>query len=374
VSQADDTALSANSAHRLAPITYAFTPDQTGVSRIEGITNQILVVVRLASATGSETFASHQQYLINGLVTAFRAGKAEGYTGMLCNGWPKGPQVPLSEEAIDRLHRQAAELRRMAASADERRLYVLANRYDGVVMRRAMYPSLSRADRQYLAASCREEIESRTAYSVPRGQSFLAPTQAAVAMAAHAVRRQFTVPDRSANPAIQSAIMNLAYLITAYGMVPNTSVTDLAATTDVVRTAPSNRHLLLVDDAADVLVSVGAFLVNAGFVVRKAASGDEALAIIASDPRIAALITDFAMPGLNGAELIEQAIQIHPGLRTLVITGYPNADGLDALHSKTTILAKPFRRTALIAVVRSLLETTEAESTTAPYPELINGT
>jgi hypothetical protein len=57
-----------------------------------------------------------------------------------------------------------------------------------------------------------------------------------------------------------------------------------------------------------------------------------------------------------------------------VITGYPNADGLDALHSKTTILAKPFRRTALIAVVRSLLETTEAESTTAPYPELINGT
>ena len=78
MSQADDTALSANSAHRLAPITYAFTPDQTGVSRIEGITNQILVVVQLALASESETFASHQRYLINDLVTACRLAKPKG--------------------------------------------------------------------------------------------------------------------------------------------------------------------------------------------------------------------------------------------------------------------------------------------------------
>lgn len=53
MSQADDTALSDNSAHLLALITYAFIPDQTDMSRIEGITNQILVVVRLALASGS---------------------------------------------------------------------------------------------------------------------------------------------------------------------------------------------------------------------------------------------------------------------------------------------------------------------------------
>ena len=67
------------------------------------------------------------------------------------------------------------------------------------------------------------------------------------------------------------------------------------------------------------------------------------------------LITDFAMPGLNGVELIAQATQIRPNLKTLVITGYPDADGLAELPPHTTILVKPFRRDVLIAGVRSLL-------------------
>jgi len=62
--------------------------------------------------------------------------------------------------------------------------------------------------------------------------------------------------------------------------------------------------------------------------------------------------------------LIVQATQIRPDLKTLVITGYPNADGLDALPSKTAVLVKPFRRTALINVVRSLFDTTEAQTIT----------
>jgi CheY-like chemotaxis protein len=286
---------------------------------------------------------------------------------MLCNGWPKGPQVPLSQDAIVRLHERAAELRQMANGADARRLHALADRYDKIATRRAMHSLLSVADRQYLADTCRKEVESRTAYSAPRNLSFLAPTQAAQAMAADAIGRRFVFPETSENPAIRSAIMKLAYLITAYDMVPNTPEVDLTATKDNGHTASSDQHLLLVDDAADVLVSVGAFLVNAGFVVRKAASGDDALAIVASDPRIAVLVTDFAMPGLNGVELIAQATQIRPDLKTLVITGYPNADGLSALPQQTAVLAKPFRRTALIAMVRSLFETTETEhKTTAP--------
>ncbi len=135
---------------------------------------------------------------------------------------------------------------------------------------------------------------------MPVGPPYLAPTQATLAMATHAIGRQFVFPDTSADPAIRSAIMKLAYLITAYGMVPNAPAMDLTATQQSGRTASSaGQHLLLVDDAADVLVSVGAFLVNAGFLVRKTASGDEALAIIASDPRIEVLVTDFAMPGLK---------------------------------------------------------------------------
>jgi CheY-like chemotaxis protein len=277
---------------------------------------------------------------------------------MLCNGWPKGPQFPLSEDAIARLHKRANELRQMAARTDEPRLHLLADRYDKVAVRRA----LSTADRQYLAETCRRELESRAADSVSRSLSLLAPTPAAQAMAADAIGRRFVVPDTSGHPAIRSAILNLAYLITAYGMAPNTPKLDLATTNDSEHSPRADQHLLLVDDAPDVLVSVGAFLMNAGFVVRKIASGDEALAIIASDTRIKVLVTDFAMPGLNGADLIAQATQIRPDLKNLVITGYPNADGLSALPAQTAVLSKPFRRTALINMVKSLFDTTEEET------------
>ncbi len=61
------------------------------------------------------------------------------------------------------------------------------------------------------------------------------------------------------------------------------------------------------------------------------------------------------MPGLSGVELIVQASQIRPHLKALVITGYPNADGLAELPPQTAILVKPFRRDTLIAGVKSLL-------------------
>ena len=47
----------------------------------------------------------------------------------------------------------------------------------------------------------------------------------------------------------------------------------------------TKHHVLLVDDVDDVLVSVGAFLVKEGYAVHKAASGDEALRLIASESR-----------------------------------------------------------------------------------------
>ena len=111
----------------------------------------------------------------------------------------------------------------------------------------------------------------------------------------------------------------------------------------------------MVDDATDVLVTVGAFLANAGFAVQKATSGDQALELIANDPQIEVLVTDFAMPGLSGADLITQAMQVRPDLKTLVITGYPSADGLAEVAAHTKILVKPFRRAALIAEVKVLV-------------------
>ena len=111
----------------------------------------------------------------------------------------------------------------------------------------------------------------------------------------------------------------------------------------------------MVDDEARVLATLGAFLTHAGFAVQKTADGDEALRMIANDPAIEVLVTDFAMPGMSGAELISRAEKIRPNLKALMMTGYPDADELAQLPPDTPVLLKPFRRADLIAGVRSLV-------------------
>jgi CheY-like chemotaxis protein len=115
-------------------------------------------------------------------------------------------------------------------------------------------------------------------------------------------------------------------------------------------------RVLVVDDVQDVLVTVGAFLAKEGYSVIKASNGEQALQAIASDPGIGLLISDFVMPGMNGAELVAQATGLRPHLRGILITAYPDADGIEDIAPLVTILPKPFRRDVLMTAVRSLLD------------------
>lgn len=117
---------------------------------------------------------------------------------------------------------------------------------------------------------------------------------------------------------------------------------------------PGRLRALLIDDEADILVVVGAFLESSGFDVLRASSGDAALAIIAAGERIDLLVTDYAMPGLSGKDLAIAARGLVEGLRTLIITGYPEANALSDLPEGIALLAKPFRRAELSLRVRLL--------------------
>ncbi len=123
--------------------------------------------------------------------------------------------------------------------------------------------------------------------------------------------------------------------------------------------ASSSRHpqprILVVDDEPNVLMTIGALLAKAGFEVRKTTQGDEALRMIADDPAIEIVVTDFSMPEMSGARLISDAIRIRPNIKALMMTGYPNSDGLAELPRDTPVIAEPFRRAELIAEIKALL-------------------
>ncbi|MGQ0749499.1 MAG: response regulator [Betaproteobacteria bacterium] len=62
-------------------------------------------------------------------------------------------------------------------------------------------------------------------------------------------------------------------------------------------------YILVVDDDAMSRILIAHYLENAGYAVREAAGGDEALAIIGEDTPPALVLLDVVMPGMNGLEV-----------------------------------------------------------------------
>ena len=81
-------------------------------------------------------------------------------------------------------------------------------------------------------------------------------------------------------------------------------------------------RVLLVDD--DILVSMGAadMLLDLGHSVTEAQSGAQALQFLGSDMRFDVVVTDYAMPGMNGFELAQRIKASHPRLPIVLATGY----------------------------------------------------
>ncbi len=109
---------------------------------------------------------------------------------------------------------------------------------------------------------------------------------------------------------------------------------------------PGALKLLIVDDNADVRETLVQMVEFDGHRVESVADGRTALAALANrKPDM--LLVDFAMPGLNGAELIAKAHEIHPDLPCLLITGYWDSESLASSGVSCPILRKPFTHNAL---------------------------
>jgi PAS domain S-box-containing protein len=128
-----------------------------------------------------------------------------------------------------------------------------------------------------------------------------------------------------------------------------------AATHAVAPVAPAKGtgRVLLVDDASDVLDIALRFLTRAGFEVSTAADGDAALALLARGERFDVMVTDYAMPGLSGVDLVVLAREIQPGLPAIVMTGFAEVD-TSRIASIAEPLRKPFLRQNLIDAVTAV--------------------
>lgn len=119
--------------------------------------------------------------------------------------------------------------------------------------------------------------------------------------------------------------------------------------------------ILVVEDDTSVAEYVVNQLRRAGYSVRVAHSGKDALAEIRADSDIALLFTDVVMPGaLNGLQLADEATKLVPDLRVLFMSGYEDNVLMESgrLKPDVDLLHKPFNRAALLrSVQRALVRT-----------------
>ena len=117
--------------------------------------------------------------------------------------------------------------------------------------------------------------------------------------------------------------------------------------------------ILLVDDDEAVRGVSLALLEEAGYSVLCAASGQEALALLAqSKHQPDLLLTDVSMPGMSGLELAQAVLAQAPHLPVLLISGYAEelANGPAGAITDARFLAKPFSGARLAGEVRRAID------------------
>ena len=117
--------------------------------------------------------------------------------------------------------------------------------------------------------------------------------------------------------------------------------------------APARLHILLVEDDFMIALATRAMLQDLGHEVTDVRSGAKALEVLQRDAPLDLMITDFAMPRMNGAELATKARQLRPDLPILMATGYvsmPDGGDIDLPR-----LAKPYMQKDLAAKIASVM-------------------
>ena len=114
-------------------------------------------------------------------------------------------------------------------------------------------------------------------------------------------------------------------------------------------------RILAVDDEPDLRSLLRILLKNRGYEVLEAASGQEAVDIVRSEPRIDLVIMDIMMPGLNGVQACAE-IRKFSTVPMLFLTAKSQlADKAEAYASGgDDYLAKPFSQNELMMKVESL--------------------
>ena len=117
--------------------------------------------------------------------------------------------------------------------------------------------------------------------------------------------------------------------------------------------------ILVVEDNPDMRSLAVELLQSLHYDVLDADDGDSALRALNDNPQIALLFTDVVLAGgMSGRDLARKALKAHPDLKVMYMSGY--TENAIVHHGRldpgVVLLQKPFRKAALAAKLRAVLE------------------
>jgi CheY-like chemotaxis protein len=118
----------------------------------------------------------------------------------------------------------------------------------------------------------------------------------------------------------------------------------------------SARTVLVVDDDPGALALIAELLLEEGYWVLQASNGADALGVLEREVSVHLLLTDIAMPGIDGLELAIRAKARRPDLRVLYISGYMKGASAQGHTPDGKLIRKPWRADELKREVKAALE------------------
>src|SRR5260370_16675248 len=120
--------------------------------------------------------------------------------------------------------------------------------------------------------------------------------------------------------------------------------------------------ILIIDEEGVIWEAFGALLDLEGYTVRRAENGQEGLARIAERPFDLVLL-DFALPDINGIDLLHEIRERDPQLSVIMITAYGTVENaVKAMQGgAVNFIQKPWDNEKLLADVRAVVARRHAE-------------
>ena len=123
---------------------------------------------------------------------------------------------------------------------------------------------------------------------------------------------------------------------------------------DRAQSGNERERVLVIDDDDGVRQFIVESLEGSGYVVSASSNGLDGLKSL-DDGSHDLLIVDYAMPGMNGVEVVKEVRRRAPDLPIILSTGYADMAAVDAVMEPDRVLRKPFRIDDLNTAVRAAL-------------------